>query len=276
MNYVLYEHATKDSRPLPRDDAIFLKTFSISHNWYVSVNAGERQQTAYSLRLACLLAAGGGYLDSFTFLGHGGVFANAQTGNVVLLGVYAATRHWGQALRHLPPLAAFVIGVFVAETLNLPAMERLVWHRPVRAALLLEIVVLAVIAALPRDFSSFGIVVTIAFVAAFQATTFRKLRRWSVTTVMTTGNLRTATLGLYQALVRHTPGAAEQSRCFFAVVLAFLIGAAAGALITAAWHNIACCVPAAVLLLGLGLFVYDEAQAPADPDEDQVISDSSD
>jgi uncharacterized membrane protein YoaK (UPF0700 family) len=64
----------------------------------MNVNAAESQSTAYSLRLACLLAASGGYLDSFTFLGHGRVFANAQTGNVVLLGVYAATRHWGRAL----------------------------------------------------------------------------------------------------------------------------------------------------------------------------------
>ena len=237
----------------------------------MNVNATKSQSTAYSLRLACLLAASGGYLDSFTFLGHGGVFANAQTGNVVLLGVYAATRHWGQALSHLPPLAAFAIGVFVAETLHLPHMERLVRHRPVRASLAVEIVVLTVIATLPRDFPDTGIVLSVAFVAALQSTTFRKLRRWSVTTVMTTGNLRTATIGLYQSLVRHTPGAAEQSRCFFAVVLAFLIGAAVGALITAAWHNLACCVPAAVMLFCLGLFVYDEARA-ADPDEDQVAA----
>jgi uncharacterized membrane protein YoaK (UPF0700 family) len=236
----------------------------------MNVDAAQPQLTAYSLRLACLLAASGGYLDAFTFLGHGGVFANAQTGNVVLLGVYAATRHWHQALLHLPPLAAFVIGVFVAETLNLPVTERLVLHRPVRAALIVEIVVLAVIAALPRDFPGVGIVLSVAFAAALQNATFRKLRRWSVTTVMTTGNLRTATIGLYQWLVRHTPGAAEQSRCFFAVVLSFLIGAAGGGLVTAAWHNVACCVPAAVLLLGLGLFVYDEPRA-ADPDEEEVI-----
>ena len=243
----------------------------VGHNGYMGVDAEEHRATAYSLRMACLLGAAGGYLDAFTFLGHGGVFANAQTGNVVMLGVYGATRQWRQALRHLPPLAAFIAGVFVAETLGLPRMERLVLHRPVRASLIVEIVVLAVIAALPRDFPSFGIVVAVAFVAAVQVTTFRRLRRWSVATAITTGNLRTATIGLYQALVTRKPGAAEQSRCFYAVVLCFLVGAAAGALVTEAWHNVACCVPAAVLLLSLGLFVYDEARA-ADPAEEQVIS----
>ena len=46
----------------------------------MSVNTAKSksQPTAYSLRLACLLAASGGYVDSLTFLGHGGVFANAS------------------------------------------------------------------------------------------------------------------------------------------------------------------------------------------------------
>src|SRR5580658_6145873 len=34
-----------------------------------------------------LLAGVGGFLDAYTFVGRGGVFANAQTGNIVLLGV---------------------------------------------------------------------------------------------------------------------------------------------------------------------------------------------
>ena len=55
--------------------------------------------TTGSLHLALLLALAGGFLDAFTFVGHGGVFANAQTGNVVLLAVGAATGHWGANLR---------------------------------------------------------------------------------------------------------------------------------------------------------------------------------
>ena len=37
-----------------------------------------------------LLAGVGGFLDAYTFVGYHGVFANAQTGNIVLLGVGAA------------------------------------------------------------------------------------------------------------------------------------------------------------------------------------------
>ena len=41
------------------------------------------------LRIACLFAVVGGYLDAYSYLAHGHVFANAQTGNVVFLAVEA-------------------------------------------------------------------------------------------------------------------------------------------------------------------------------------------
>ena len=43
------------------------------------------------------------------------MFAGAQTGNVVLLGVDVAGGRWIEALAFLPPLAAFVLGVATAE-----------------------------------------------------------------------------------------------------------------------------------------------------------------
>jgi uncharacterized membrane protein YoaK (UPF0700 family) len=74
--------------------------------------------TAGTLRLAALLAVAGGFLDSFTYIAHGGVFANAQTGNVVLLGVLAARGDWIAAGQHALPILAFVVGVATAETLS--------------------------------------------------------------------------------------------------------------------------------------------------------------
>jgi uncharacterized membrane protein YoaK (UPF0700 family) len=59
------------------------------------------------LRFAALLCAGGSLLDSFTWVAHGHVFASAQTGNIILFGVFAAQDDWRQALRHVPPMLAF-------------------------------------------------------------------------------------------------------------------------------------------------------------------------
>ena len=38
-------------------------------------------------------------MDSYAYIAHGHVFANAQTGNVVLFAVNAAAGDWSQALR---------------------------------------------------------------------------------------------------------------------------------------------------------------------------------
>ena len=45
-----------------------------------------------TLPTGLLLAGAGGFLGAYTFVGRGGVFANAQTGNIVLLAVAAGER----------------------------------------------------------------------------------------------------------------------------------------------------------------------------------------
>lgn len=137
----------------------------------MSEQRSPRLPTAHSVRLGVLLAIVGGGLDAYTYVGRGGVFANAQTGNVVLLGVAAAGRQWSVALRHIPPIIAFVLGVLVAESLKRPRVAaRVRW--PARAALVLEILVLSCVGLLP---SGTAATVLVAFTASLQVATFRKL-----------------------------------------------------------------------------------------------------
>ena len=70
-----------------------------------------------------LLAGAGGFLDAYTFVGRGGVFANAQTGNIVLLAVAAGERHWPAALLHVPPILAFMLGVATAAIAFTSALQ---------------------------------------------------------------------------------------------------------------------------------------------------------
>jgi len=127
-----------------------------------------------TVRLAALLAIAGGFLDAFTYIAHGGVFASAQTGNVVLLGVLATGGDWLGAVRHVLPIVAFFIGVGIAEKVGDPPVGRRL-ERPQRFALVLEIAVLAVVGALPTSFSNTVVILAVAFVAALQSTIFGKL-----------------------------------------------------------------------------------------------------
>lgn len=151
----------------------------------------SRQSTAAenSLPVAALLAASGGFLDAFTYVGHGHVFANAMTGNVVLLGVHAATGNWMQSRRHVPPILAFLLGVAAAQSLQLPQIRN--WFpNPAVVALSAEIAFLFVGGGFPNSFPSTPLVLGISFLAALQNSSFRLLEKWPYNSTMTTGNLR--------------------------------------------------------------------------------------
>ena len=77
-----------------------------------------------SFLLGALLTVVGGYFDVYTYITRGGVFANAQTGNIVLLGINLADGDILQALSHLIPILAFVLGVFTAEFLHTLTLGR--------------------------------------------------------------------------------------------------------------------------------------------------------
>lgn len=72
-------------------------------------------QMSESLVLGLLLALAGGFFDAYTYLCRGGVFANAETGNIVLLGAHLAEGDLEKALRYLLPIVAFAFGVLSAE-----------------------------------------------------------------------------------------------------------------------------------------------------------------
>ena len=145
------------------------------------------------IALECLFTLAGGYMDAYAFLAHGHVFANAQTGNVVLLAVSAAQADWVQAGRHIPPVIACSLGVAAAKLLGVQSNKH-----SFRATLICQTVELLTVVILILFGSSLPdpvVVPTLSFVAALQITSFDMLGPWSFNSAMTTGNLKTAIVG---------------------------------------------------------------------------------
>nr|WP_296771506.1 YoaK family protein [Rhodococcus sp. (in: high G+C Gram-positive bacteria)] len=213
--------------------------------------------TAESVRLGVLLAAVGGFLDVYTFLTRDGVFANAQTANVILAGIDMAEGHWRAALGYLPPLVAFVGGVFVAELLVRPGVARIV-RRPVRAVLVIEILVVAAVGFVPLTVPNAFVTIPISFVAALQVTTFRVLVDQAFSTTMTTGNLRSFSQATFQRIVNGDRPAGRRAINFGSVIAGFLGGAILGAVTVDAIDIRAAWVAVVLLIAALTLFVIDE------------------
>ena len=68
----------------------------------------------------------GGFLEAYTFLLHGGVFCNAQTGNLVLFFIDAANGEWQEASHYLYSLLAYIAGILVSAALPLLLKKHLI------------------------------------------------------------------------------------------------------------------------------------------------------
>ncbi|WP_072805720.1 YoaK family protein [Rhodococcoides yunnanense] len=213
--------------------------------------------TSESVRLGVLLAAVGGFVDVYTFMTRDGVFANAQTANVVLFGIDIAKGDWRSAVSYLPPLVAFVCGVFVAEAITRPAIARIV-RKPVRAVLVMEILVLAVVGFIPSTVPNAVVTISISFVAALQVTTFRVLVDQAFSTTMTTGNLRSFSQALFRRVTTGDAAAGVRALNFGTVIAGFLGGAIVGALMVRMLDEGAAWIAAGMLVIALALFMFDE------------------
>lgn len=206
-----------------------------------------------SLLLGILLAVVGGFLEAYAFVGRGGVFANCQTGNLVLFALYAAGGVFTKALTALLPAAAFVFGVFVAEIIKWFFRKKPMIHWR-QIILLFEILCLAAAGFIPGGKLDILVTTLIAFICSLQVDGFRKLRGSQFATTMCTGNLRSGTENLFSFLHGKEQAAGKRALHYFLIVLFFMAGAVLGAAVTA-WiaekAALICCLPllAAFLLM---------------------------
>ncbi|SMG01936.1 YoaK family protein [Burkholderia singularis] len=185
-----------------------------------------------NLGVAALLTLSGGFLDAYTYVGHGRVFANTMTGNVALLGINVSAGDWAQALHHVPPLGGFVLAVFVSHLLGLAAQKGWVRHTAF-VALCVEIVFLALASCGWPEWSSAWLIPGISFVATLQTLSFTQLESLSYTSVMTTGNLRRAAQLLFAGLIpRYDARVLHDSGLLAIISFCFLFGAVLGGLLT--------------------------------------------
>ena len=80
----------------------------------------EKKQTVSgniheSLCVALILALLGGFLDAYTFILKNGVFANAQTGNLILLSVSLFNGEYDRVPQYLLPIVFFSLGILLSE-----------------------------------------------------------------------------------------------------------------------------------------------------------------
>ena len=209
----------------------------------------KQRQMSETFRLGALLTVVGGFLDTYTYLSRGGVFANAQTGNIVLLGLSLAQGNYEMLLHYLIPILAFAAGVMVTDMVRAHFRPRpaIHWRQLIVAADFLILLMVAV-----------------SFVCAMQVESFRKIRGNAVATTMCTGNLRSGTALLFHGLHTRDRGALRQALQYYGIILFFILGAALGVWCTELLSGRAALVCCLLLLTAFcSMFIRVEEDASA-------------
>ena len=214
-------------------------------------------QMSESLLTAAFIILSGGLQDAYTYLCRGKVFANAQTGNIVLLSSYLFDGKWVHCTRYLIPVLSFLLGIFVAECVHrhFKYMEKVHWRQLI---ILAEIVLLFVVGLLPQRVNTLANAL-VSFVCAMQVQTFRKVRGHAYASTMCIGNMRSGTDALCVYFHTHDREVLHKALTYFGVIGLFAVGAGLGALLTRAFAERGIWVSCALLAVSfLIMFIREE------------------
>lgn len=183
------------------------------------------KQESESIELAVLLALSGGAMDAYSYLVRDHVFANAQTGNMLLLGVNLASGQWDACAHYAVPVVCFALGIALCHSIKLFAKQkRLHWRQ---AALLVEMAVLAVVACVPAGQSLWANALT-SLACGIQVQAFRKFHGRPLATTMCIGNLRSATQSMVNFAHTRNPAQLADGALGYFVIVCFVLGAVVG------------------------------------------------
>lgn len=213
-------------------------------------NWRSKRQMSETLFVGSVLSIIGGYFDTYTYMTRGGVFANAQTGNIVLLGLNIADGNFVKALLYLIPIFAFILGVIVAEFIHkISTSKYFHWRQTI---ILIELIAIVIVSFMPSNNTTSYVYdmaanVLISFVCSLQVQSFRKIHGIVCATTMCTGNLRSASEALVRYGRTHDKTALKAALKFTVINLFFVVGIIISSFITQIFNE------KSIIFCGFGL-----------------------
>ena len=181
-----------------------------------------RPQRSDSIPCGIALAISGGCMDAYSYLFRGHVFANAQTGNMLLFGVHLANGEIHASLRYLWPVLAFIVGIILSDVIHQKcSFSKIHWRQ---IAVLIEALILMLVAWIPESCHSIANMM-ISLACGIQVESFRTIQDHSIATTMCIGNLRSGTYHLGQYLSTKKDSYLKKACLYYGIILAFVMGA---------------------------------------------------
>ena len=197
-----------------------------------------------------LLTAVGGFFDAYTFVNCDGIFANAQTGNLIFVGIDLIEGNFSEVLHYSIPILSFVIGVLVSKFIETKYKELSIFKH-IYMLLLTQIVALIIISIKHKYFGVDIRPIVISFICAIQFDGFRKVNNLVFASVFCTGNLRSMSEHLYKYFVLKKKESKIPFLIYLSVITVFLSGVLLGAAMSKYLLHKAIIVPIFIISINL-------------------------
>lgn len=197
-----------------------------------------------------LLTAVGGFFDAYTFVNCDGIFANAQTGNLIFVGIDLIEGNYRDVIHYLIPILSFIIGVLVSKFIESKYKELSIFKH-IYMLLLIQIFALLVIFIKYKFFGLDIRPIVISFICAIQFDGFRKVNNLVFASVFCTGNLRSMSEHLYKFVVLKKKESKIPLVIYSTVIAVFLSGVILGAAMSKYFMHKAIFLPLVIICINL-------------------------
>lgn len=205
-------------------------------------------ETSESMRIGILLAICGGFMDAYSYTCRGGVFANAATGNIVLLAISLGNHNIRNIFHYLIPIVSFAGGVMISQHVKIIRKNRptrLHWRQ---VTICFEILAMFVAGFLPQEYNLLANSL-ISLTCGIQVVTFAKVRGYTISTTMCTGNLKTGTMNINMYMATKDLNYIRKSLHYYGCIMFFICGAIIGDFFTRRIHESAAFIVVLLLLI---------------------------
>lgn len=165
----------------------------------------------------------GGFFGAYAILGRGGIFASAQTMNLLQMTFDTLSGNWVSMLLHLGALVAYILGVMA------PIMLQYYFHvDPARLSPIITGLCAIILGFLPENTPQVVALYFIFFPMSCQWTAFSGARNFNSSTIFSTNNTKQMAIGVTKFLCEHDRSHLRRAAFFGSTLIAFHLGAILG------------------------------------------------
>lgn len=189
-----------------------------------------KTQMSETTAVMILLTVSGGFQDAYSYFVRGEVFANAQTGNIVLMAMNFFTGNFSAVIQYFIPVTSFVVGVLLTDQIRARATLRGVIHWR-QIIVVIKIAILFFVGLIPVSETLNPIANALTSLScAMQVQAFRKVNGHSYASTMCIGNMRSGMEAFSAFLRLKDRKLLRKAGQYFLVIFVFFIGAGIGSI----------------------------------------------